>query len=101
MIFYHATPYSNLSSICTSGLKLSCDGVVYMCKKPEDCLKFAMMHGVMSVLVCKVDIPKEWVIETFDHSEAFFKCRCFGSTKPIPVSKIKDYVQYDLRSCFR
>ena len=98
MVFYHATPLDNLGSICSQGLYPGPDGVVYLCKKPKECLRFSLMYGVISVLVCKVDIPKEWVIETFDHSFEFFRCRCFGSTRPISATKIKAYTQYDLSS---
>ena len=96
MKYYHATPMENLTSISTEGIRLSPDGVVYLCTKPEDCLKFALVHGVTNVLVLEVNIPANWVIETFDHSETFFKCRCWGSTRAIPTNRIKNYIKYDL-----
>ncbi len=77
--YYHATELSNLNSIVCSGLELrNMEKLVYLCEKPEDCLKFALVHGVRGeVLVLTVELDEADVIETFDHSEAFFKCRCW------------------------
>lgn len=94
MKFYHATVFSNYPDIAASGIRRSIDGVVYLCKKPEDSLKFVAVRGIKDVLMCEVDIPSSWTIETFDHCEAFFKCRCFGSTKDIPTSRITNYSRY-------
>ena len=86
MKFYHATDYSNLGSILVNGLKPGCDGVIYLCKRPEDCLKFAYVHGVKNVLMVELDLPSKDVVETFDHSYEFFKCRAYGY--PHTVEKI-------------
>lgn len=96
--YYHATELSNLNSIVCSGLELrNMEKLVYLCEKPEDCLKFALVHGVRGeVLVVTVKVADEDIIETFDHSEAFFKCRCFGSTKPIAPDSITDYMKYTI-----
>ena len=96
--YYHATDYKNLDSIMNEGLRLSCDGVVYLCKKPEDCLKFAVVHCVRQILVIEVEIDDKDVVETFDHSEAFFKCRCYGSTKAIPVKNFTNMKVYGEKS---
>lgn len=93
--FYHATPFSNLIEILDKGIECrNIERIVYLCEKPEDCLKFARIHGNTDVLVLKVRVPDKDVIETFDHSEAFFKCRCFASTKPIKLHNIVEYVRY-------
>ena len=96
MVLYHATPYSNLISIVSEGIKLSSDGVVYACEKPEECLRFAYVHGCYDVLVIKFKVDKRKVVETFDHSYEFFKCRCFGSKIPVTLDMIEDYYRYDL-----
>lgn len=97
MKYYHATSMANLASISTEGIKPSFEGIVYLTTTPEDSLKFMLVHLVLDVVVCEVDLPKNKVEETFDHSEAFFKCRCFGHRGTIPPSKITKYTQYDLR----
>lgn len=96
MKYYHATPFNNLNSILEQGLHRSIDGVVYLCEKPEDCLKFAGVHLIQHVLLCEVNIPASWVVETFDHNITFFKCRYYGSTKDIPISRITNYTEYYL-----
>ena len=94
---YHATAFENLPSILDKGLELrNCEKLVYLCDKPFDCLKFAKLHGVSTVLVCKVKVKESDLIETFDHSEAFFQCRCWGSVKPIPISNIKEFTKYEI-----
>lgn len=67
-----------------------------MCETAQDCLKFAYMRGNTDVLVLKVKVNEKDVIETFDHSQAFFKCRCFGSKMPIKQHNIVEYVRYKL-----
>lgn len=96
MILYHATDYKNLASISSNGLKRGVDGVVYGCKTPNDCLKFAHVHGVKKALVIKFQVDKENVVETFDHCYEFFKCRCYGATVDVPTDKIKGFSVYDL-----
>lgn len=96
-IFYHATSIDNLGSILVNGLQpRNIERIVYLCKKPEECLRFAFVQGVKHVLICKVRVDEKNIIETFDHNEQFFKCRCFGSTKPIPCENIIGYTKYEL-----
>lgn len=93
--YYHATSMSNLCSIVEKGLLCkNVEKCVYLCEMPEDCLKFTAARGITNVLVCEVCIDESQVIETFDHSYDFFKCRCFASTKDIDPKQIKNYVQY-------
>lgn len=101
MKFYHATPYENLADIASNGIRIqNYEGLVYLCENQNNCLKFMLIRGIIDVLVCEIDIPKSWVIETFEHAESVFKCRCFGSTKPIPANKIKNYYRHDLSTYF-
>lgn len=95
MIFYHATSMDNLSSIMENGLKPGSDGLVYLTKDPKEALRFLAIRGAKEALVVKVSLSEERVMETFDHSYAFFKCRCFGYEGVIPVSKIKNYLKYE------
>lgn len=95
--YYHATSLTNLVSILDTGIELcNIEQYVYLCEKPEDCLKFALLHGEHNVLVCECVCNKKDIIETFDHSKYFFKCRCFASTKPISEKNIIGYTSYKL-----
>lgn len=93
---YHATPLSNLGSICCDGIKPGIDGIVYFCDSALDSLKFAMVHGVKEVLVCTCKLPAVDVFETFDHSEAFFKCKCYGVNHTVSPGDIVEYTKYVL-----
>ena len=95
--YYHATPFKNLIEILDKGIECrNIEGIVYMCETAQDCLKFAYMRGNTDVLVLKVKVNEKDVIETFDHSQAFFKCRYFGSKMPIKQHNIVEYVRYKL-----
>lgn len=98
--YYHATDMKNLISVYEKGLVRGCDGIVYLTEKPEESLRFIFLRGYNNALVLEVELDEKNVVETFDHSYNFFKCRSFGSTKDIKPSQIKKYLKYDL-SCFR
>ena len=96
---YHATAFENKDSIMLNGLQLrNPEQLIYLCETPFDCLKFAAIHFQTHVLVVEVKVPESWVIESFDHSEQFFKCRCFASTKPISTTKITDWLEYKAKT---
>jgi hypothetical protein len=88
--YYHATDYDNYSSIMKDGLKASAwDGLVYLTEKEQDAVKFPYVHMVKKIITFRVVIEEpEEVVETFDHSYAFFGCRCFGFPGDIPVEWI-------------
>ena len=94
-IYYHATSMDNLGSILAEGLKLNnIEGITYMCKAPNDCLKFMYVHQIHEVLMLKVQIDDKYVTEMFDHSYEFFQCRCFGTNKTIDTKDILSYTKY-------
>lgn len=96
-IFYHSTSFKNLTEIVDKGIECrNIEKLVYLCEKSEDCLKFAYMHGCKDILVLKVKVDESDIVETFDHSENFFKCRCFASIKPILPKSIIEYMRYTL-----
>lgn len=82
--YYHATPFENLNSILEKGLKKGFDNIIYLTETPEDSLKFLRVRLVTDILVIQIDLEESDVVETFDHSEAFFKCRAFGYPHDIP-----------------
>jgi len=93
--YFHATSYDNLIHIMHDGIKAGCDGLVYMCEKEEDAIKFPIIHGVPKIITFKIKIKEpDKVIETFDHSYAFFKCRCWGFMGDIPADWIEPSKQY-------
>lgn len=95
---YHATPYENLGSILKDGqINPGCDGIVYLTKTPRDAAKFMLVHLVQHFIVIEVNVEDDWVFETFDHNEAFFKCRCFGVDIPIPEENFTNFYEYNLK----
>lgn len=97
MKFYHATHKDNLESILTQGIKPGMDGYVYLCRDLIDAVKFVYIRAVYDIIVFEVNLNETEVEETFDHSEAFFKCRAYGSTKIIKPSKIKNVYDYSIK----
>lgn len=77
--YYHATPFENLESIMVTDqeIRKGCDGVVYLTEKPNDAVKFLVIRGYTKILVIGVDLEEDMVSESFDHSEAFFKCKAY------------------------
>lgn len=92
--YYHATPFENLESIMDQGIHRGCDGVVYLTEKPEEATRFLVIRGYIDILVCEVQIEEDMVEETFDHSEAFFKCRAYGYSEDITPDEITNYLKY-------
>ncbi len=92
--YYHATPYENLPSILENGIMPGFEGIVYLCETATDSLKFVAIRGCQDILVIEVELNEDDVIETFDHSEAFFKCKAFGYQETIQVSQMTKYTRY-------
>jgi len=92
--YYHATPFENLESIIDQGIHRGCDGVVYLTEKPEEAVRFVVIRGYVDILVCEVQVEEDMVEETFDHSEAFFKCRAYGYSEDIIPDEITSYIKY-------
>lgn len=89
--FYHATSFDNLISILERGIMPSFEGIVYLCETEQDAAKFVALRGCKDMLICVVSLNENDVHETFDHSEAFFKCKCFGHTGTIKTSQILEF----------
>ena len=49
----------NLIPIMDQGINPGPDGLVYMCEKPEDSVKFLAVRGYRDILVCKIKIFKK------------------------------------------
>ena len=86
MKFYHATTLENMDGIVTSGtVKSGCDGMVYLCTDPIDACKFLVIRGEREPWVIEVDLNEEDVEESFDHSQAFFKCKAYRHSGDIKL----------------
>lgn len=78
MKFYHAAPREAMEKIVGEGrIRKSWDGGVYLCKKPEDSCKFLVIRGMREMSVIEVNIDKNEVKESHDHSEVFFCCKAY------------------------
>lgn len=93
--YYHATPFENLESILEKGIRRGCDGVVYLTEKPEEAAGFVAIRGHKKILVAGVDIEKDMVTESFDHSQAFFKCKAYVYPEDISLGEIRGFLQYE------
>lgn len=91
MKYFHATTEENFEKILATGaIKTGTDGITYMTLNATDAVKFLIVRGIRSVIVLELELDESYNIkETFDHSFAFFKCKCFGTDKEIPLTCIK------------
>ena len=95
-MYYHATPFENLESIMKDQvIRKGCDGVVYLTEKPNDAVKFLMIRGCRKVLVLGVELEEDMVSESFDHSQAFFKCQAFTYPEDISSDCFASAQTYD------
>lgn len=93
--FYHATIKENMKKIVKDErIKASWDGVVYLCKDPIDACKFLVIRGLREVSVIEVELPEEKVQESYDHSQAFFKCKAYMHDGDIKLSGSEDVWDY-------
>ena len=96
--YYHATPFENLHSIFTKGILKGIDGVVYLTEKPDEAARFLAIRGYKKILVIEVVIEDDLVEESFDYSEAFFKCKAYYYPQDIPIDEFGDNVKtYELK----
>ena len=94
--YYHATPFENLESIMDQGLHKGCDGVVYLTEKPDEAVRFIAIRGCKQILVLGIELEEDLVNESFDHSEAFFKCKAYSYEDDIPADEITEFLKYEL-----
>ena len=92
--YYHATPFENLESIMDQGIHRGCDGVVYLTERPEEAARFVAIRGCRNILVLGVNIEEDMVKESFDHSQAFFKCRAYMYQDDVSPDEITEFLQY-------
>lgn len=94
--YYHATPFENLGSILANGILPGPDGRVYLTDDPQDAAKFVAIRFCRDILVVKVDLEEDLVEESYDHNEAFFKCKAYTYKGTIRDYDIDDLLRYQL-----
>lgn len=95
-VYYHATPFENIGSIMKDGIHKGHDGVVYLTEKPEEAARFVAIRGCKKILVIGVELEEKLVEESFDHSEAFFKCKAYMYHKDISLAMFVNAQTYEL-----
>lgn len=98
--YYHATPLKNMDSIFKLGIQTGRDGFIYLTTEPEDAAKFIAVRSYDDILVVEVMLEEELVRESFDHSQAFFKCRAYYIDENIPSEDILDYYIYSRKAAY-
>lgn len=87
MKYYHAAPKETMMKIVGEGtIKKSWDGMVYLCKEAVDSCKFLIMRGMKEMSVIEVELDESEVAESYDHSEAFFKCKAYMHSGDIELT---------------
>lgn len=95
MKFYHATTEENMRKILGDGvIKHSIGGAVFLCRNPIDACKFLVIRGYRKMCVVEVDLKKNEVDESFDHSEAFFQCKAFIHNGDIYLNGNEKILEY-------
>ena len=98
MKYYHATHKKNLGSILIEGIKPGIDGCVYLCTTPVDAVKFLVVKAIKEIVVFEVDLDKKDILESFDHSEAFFKCKAYLTLNHIDSNSITNVYDYSINN---
>lgn len=95
MKFYHATTMKNAEKILDERIiRHSVGGEVFLCKKPLDACKFLLIRGIKEICVIEVNLRKNSVEESNDHSEAFFQCKAYTHNGDIELSGAEDVKTY-------
>ena len=78
--YYHGTSYSNLLKIIEDGkIKTSIEGIVYLAKTKEEAFRFVALRYMTEVIaVIELELNESKIVETFDHSQKFFKAKAFA-----------------------
>lgn len=78
MKYYHAAPKETMLKIVGEGvIKKNWGGTVYLCKEAVDACKFLIMRGMKEMSVIEVELKEADISESYDHSQAFFKCKAY------------------------
>ena len=96
MKFYHATTIDAMRKIQEDGLiKGSFCDEVFLCKNPLDACKFLLIRGHRRISVIEVELKKNEVRESYDHSESFFQCKAYSYCGAIELSGMENVKEYE------
>lgn len=86
--YYHATPWENADSILKMGIQPDRMGNIFLADSPVNASKFLLIRGFNPIAVFGVELDDSQVEETFDHNEAFFRCKAWIYEGEIKVDQI-------------
>lgn len=100
--YYHGTSYKNLLKIINDKkIKASIEGIVYLTKSKQDALKFiSFRYMTEDIAVIELNLDDNNIIETFDHSQNFFKARSYGYKGDIDTSNVTNCWKYPVEGRF-
>lgn len=101
--YYHGTSYANLFKIIDDKkIKTGIDGLVYLAKSKDDAFKFvALRYMTEDIVVIEMELDDNNIIETFDHSQTFFKARAYGYKGDISTDKVTNCWKYPIEERFK
>lgn len=96
--YYHGTSYSNLLKIIEDGkIKTSIEVIVYLAKTKEEAFRFvALRYMTEDIAVIELELNESKIVETFDHSQKFFKAKAFGYEGDINTKYVTNCWKYPI-----
>ena len=92
MKYYHATTAAAAESIIADGkIKTGFDGVVYLGDSINNAAKFLLIRFTpgSEIIIFEIEgLDESKIEESFDHSEAFFKCKAWMYPEDIPTTLV-------------
>lgn len=99
MKYYHAAPPKTMNKILEDGMiKASWDGGVYLCKKPEEAVRFVAIRGYKKIAVIEVELDEDEVMESYDHDPEFFGCKAYIYQYHIKIPENARIKMYEYRA---
>ena len=97
--YYHGTSYANLLKIIEDGKikNNNMEHMVFLAETKEDAFKFvALRYFTEDIAVIELELDDSKIVETFDHSQAFFKARAFGYKGEISTKRATNCWKYPI-----
>ena len=101
--YYKCTYYSNLLKIIDNGkIYTSLEGIVYLAKTKEEAFRFVVIRYMTEdIAVIELELDDSKIIETFDHSQKFFKARAFGYEGEIDTQLVTNCWKYPIEERYK
>ena len=100
MKMYHATDEQSARSIIQDGKIKTRFGEILLTDSVNNALKFLLFRGLDKVIIFEVDVDESKMLESFDHSEAFFGCKAWMVFEDIPVSSDTVIYEQDMQALY-